>query len=71
MKTVGLLVAVSLAPVIAVASEAAHNTAFCTSIGGETETRHYYDYPTGRSYVLVDCETADTVYEGGLDVAKS
>ena len=49
MKTVGLPVAVSLAPVIAAASEAAHNTAFCMSIGGETEARHYYDYPTGRS----------------------
>ncbi len=35
MKTVGLLVAVSLAPVIAVASEDAHNAAFCADIGAK------------------------------------
>ena len=52
-------------------SEAAHNTAFCASVGGQTEVRHTYTYPTGQSYVLVDCETADTVYEGGLDRRSS
>ena len=61
----------SLAPVIAMANEAAHNAAFCARIGGTTEVRHPYTYPGGNSYVLVDCETADTVYEGGLDKRSS
>lgn len=38
---------------------------------GETEVRHTYTYPTGQSYVRVDCETEDTVYEGGLDKRSS
>ena len=41
------------------------------SLGGETEGRHEYTYPAGQSYVRVDCETADTVYEGGLDKRSS
>ena len=53
------------------AQENAYNAAFCANVGGETETRHYYDYPTGRSYVRVDCETSDTVYECGLDNKRS
>ena len=61
----------SLAPVIAAANEASHNAAFCARVGGTTEVRHTYTYPTGRSYILVDCETADTVYEGGLDKRSS
>ncbi len=51
--------------------EDAYNAAFCASVEGETEMKHYYDYPTGRSYVRVDCETADMVYEGGLDKRSS
>ena len=47
--------------------EATHNQAFCASAGGRTEVRHAYTYPTGQSYIRVDCETADAVYEGGLD----
>ena len=47
--------------------EAAHNTEFCDSVGGKTEVRHDYTFPSGDSYVRVDCETKDTVYEGGLD----
>ena len=53
-------------------SEDAYNKIFCASVGGVTETRHRYPkdedqgkYPEG--YVKVDCETSDSVYEGGLD----
>ena len=52
-------------------SEAARNAAFCASVGGQTEVRHEYTYPTGQGYVLVDCETEETVYEGGLDQRSS
>ena len=52
-------------------NEDAYNTAFCASVGGQTEVRHEYTYSTGQSYILVDCETADTVYEGGLDKRSS
>ena len=51
--------------------EAAHNARFCASVGGQTEVRHPYTYPTGQGTVIVDCETADTVYEGGLDTRGS
>ncbi len=33
--------------------------------------RHTYQYPGGSSYVKVDCETDETVYEGGLDKRNS
>ena len=52
-------------------NEDTHNRTFCASVGGQTEVRHDYAYPTGQSYVLVDCETEDTVYEGGLDKRSS
>ena len=52
-------------------NEDAYNDAFCASVGGQREVRHTYTFPTGESYVLVDCETADTVYEGGLDKRSS
>jgi len=52
-------------------NEDAYNRAFCERVGGETEVRHDYTYPTGRSHVRVDCETEDTVYEGGLDKRTS
>lgn len=52
-------------------SEDAYNDTFCVSVGGQREVRHTYTYPTGESYVLVDCETEDTVYEGGLDKRSS
>lgn len=52
-------------------NEDAYNTAFCARVGGQTEVRHEYTYSTGQSYILVDCETADTVYEGGLDKRSS
>ena len=48
-------------------SEDAYNKIFCAEVGGKTETRH--DYPM--SFVKVDCETADSVYEGGLDKRSS
>ena len=40
-------------------------------MGGETEVRHEYTYPSGQRSIWVDCETADTVYEGGLDKRSS
>ena len=52
-------------------SEDAHNAQFCASVGGQTEVRHSYTFPTGTGYVRVDCETDDTVYEGGLDKRSS
>ena len=47
------------------------NDQFCQSVNGQTETRHYYTYPGGRSFIQVDCETATHVYEGGLDKRSS
>ena len=68
-----LLLAVLLAGEAQVhaADEAAHNDAFCAAMDGIREVRHGYTYPTGQGYVLVDCETEDTVYEGGLDRRSS
>ena len=51
--------------------KAVYNTAFCEQVGGKTEVRHPYTHPTGQSYILVDCETDETVYEGGLDKRSS
>lgn len=48
-------------------SEDEYNKIFCASVGGVTEIRHRY--PKG--YVKVDCETSDSVYEGGLDKRSS
>ena len=52
-------------------TESELNRLFCQSVGGQTETRHYYTYAGGRSYIQVDCETTTTVYEGGLDRRSS
>ena len=52
-------------------NEDAYNAAFCASVGGQTEVRHTYTYPTGQSFIRVDCETEETVYEGGLDKRSS
>ena len=59
-------VAVSAGP-----TETEYNRQFCQSLGGQTETRHYYTYAGGRSYIQVDCETPNMVYEGGLDKRSS
>jgi len=62
----------SLLPSIAFAdTEAELNRQFCDSIGGKTETRHHYTYAGGRSYIQMDCETPNMVYEGGLDKRSS
>ena len=53
------------------ATEADYNELFCQAIGGELEVRHNYNFGTGSSYVIVDCETANTVWEGGLDKRSS
>ena len=58
-------------PVQVPAQEDAYNASFCSNMGGEREVRHEYTYPAGTSYIRVDCETADTVYEGGLDKRSS
>ena len=52
-------------------SESDFNKQFCDSVGGQTETRHFYIYAGGRSHIRVDCETATTVYECGLDKRSS
>ena len=52
-------------------TEADYNKLFCNEVGGELEVRHYYSFAVGRSYVSVDCETSDTVWEGGLDKSSS
>ena len=48
-----------------------YNSLFCNSVGGRTEVRHGYIFPSGQSYVIVDCETATHVYECGLDKRSS
>ena len=58
-------------PAMAEPTEAEYNRPFCHSVGGQTETRHYYIYAGGRSHISVDCETATHVYEGGLDKRAS
>ena len=69
MLLVGAIISV---PVYAQNTEAEYSKQFCNSIGGKTETRHYYTYGEGRtSYVLVDCETATHVFECGLDKRSS
>ena len=52
-------------------TEAELNQNFCKSKRDKTEPRHYYTYPGGQSYIKVDCETPDMVYEGGLDKRSS
>ena len=72
-RAIALVLALSI-PALAWAQptgEDARNKEFCASVGGQTEVRHDYAYSTGQSYVMVDCETADTVYEGGLDKRSS
>ena len=68
MLLVGAILSV---PVYAQNTEAEYNKQFCDSIGGKTETRHFYTYAGGRSFIQVDCETTTTVYEGGLDKRSS
>ena len=51
--------------------EAKHNRQFCQSIGGQVESRHYYAWSDLSSHIQVDCETSDTVWEGGLDRRSS
>ena len=44
-----------MVPSIKVRPEADYNQKFCQSVGGQTETRHYYTYAGGRSHINVDC----------------
>uniref|UniRef100_UPI0034DF080E hypothetical protein n=1 Tax=Candidatus Thiodubiliella endoseptemdiera TaxID=2738886 RepID=UPI0034DF080E len=48
-----------------------YNNIFCDSLGGKIETKHYYKYNTKQSFVKIDCETENYVYEGGLDKRSS
>ncbi len=52
-------------------TEADYNELFCQAVSGELEVRHSYNFDAGSSYVIVDCETANTVWEGGLDKRSS
>ena len=58
-------------PATPVVDERAYTRAFCAQEGGQTEVRHRYPSPTGSHYIRVDCETATTVYEAGLDQRSS
>ena len=52
-------------------TEEDYNELFCDEVGGESEVRHVYNFGVGQSDVYVDCETSDTVWEGGLDKRSS
>lgn len=52
-------------------SEDYYNDQFCARVHGEREIRHEFTYEGGRGYIVVDCETEYTVYEGGLDKRSS
>lgn len=52
-------------------TEADYNELFCEEVGGELEVAHSYNFGSGTAYVYVDCETSDTVWEGGLDRRSS
>lgn len=52
-------------------TEADYNELFCDEVGGELEVAHSYNFGSGTAYVYVDCETSDTVWEGGLDRRSS
>ncbi len=53
-------------------NEEYYNNLFCTSVGGQREVKHYYKYGSNKkSYIKVDCETTDYVYEGGMDKRSS
>lgn len=52
-------------------TEAAYNVGFCASVGGRVEVHHSYGYAGGSGVIVVDCETATTVYEGGRDTRSS
>ena len=71
MKVFSVLIVLLLVSPAFAQNEDAYNDTFCASVGGQREVRHTYTFPTGESYVLVDCETEDTVYEGGLDKRSS
>ena len=71
MKVFSVLVVLLLSAPVFAQSEAEYNEDFCESVGGKTETKYIYLYPTGRAHIRVDCETEDTVYEGGLDKRSS
>ena len=53
-------------------TEADYNEIYCDLIGGRTEVRHTYTTDAGETgFIIVDCETATKVIEGGLDKRSS
>ena len=53
-------------------TEADYNKIYCDLIGGKTEVRHAYTTDAGETgFIIVDCETATEVIEGGLDKRSS
>ena len=66
-----LVTGLVLVPAVGFPNEEAANDTFCAQVGGQREVSHTYAYPTGSSSVIVDCETAKRVYEGGLDKRSS
>ena len=53
-------------------TEADYNKIYCDLIGGKTEVRHNYTTAAGETgFIIVDCETATEVIEGGLDKRSS
>jgi hypothetical protein len=48
-----------------------YNDAFCSSLGGKREVKYDYKYGTKQSFIKVDCETENYVFEGGLDKRSS
>ena len=53
-------------------TEADYNKIYCDLIGGKTEVRHVYTTDAGETgFIIVDCETATEVIEGGLDKRSS
>ena len=53
-------------------TEGDYNKIYCDSIGGQTEVRHDYTTDAGETgFIIVDCETATEVIEGGLDKRSS
>lgn len=48
-----------------------YNRLFCDAIGANTEVKHPYKYGSKKSYIKVDCETKDYVYESGTDKKSS
>jgi len=54
-----------------VKNENYYNDIFCDSVQGKREVEYAYFYDNKKSYIKVDCETKNYVYEGGKDKRSS